>query len=127
MGVCRGLQVIAVANGGSLIDDLGTTPHVLPDVEAPVTTSPARSWQPLLGNHPHRELAAPPGHPPSSGAGWEAYCPGPRTAVVEAAEWTGSEWPALGVQWHPELDATGYALFGWLVKRAAPPKVRVAS
>ncbi len=56
--------------------------------------------------------------------------PGPRwrvtaradDGVAEAVEWAGDPaWPALGVQWHPELpdDPTGEVLFAWLTRCAA--------
>ena len=51
--------------------------------------------------------------------------------TVEAIEPVDPGWPALGVQWHPELgdhpvlgDGTGPALFGWLVNHAVNPSTR---
>ena len=42
--------------------------------------------------------------------------------VVEALEWADQrDWPCLGVQWHPELDRTGPAVFGWLARAAVRP------
>ena len=39
--------------------------------------------------------------------------------VIEVLEWDEDDgWSALGVQWHPELDNTGTAVFGWLVGAA---------
>jgi gamma-glutamyl-gamma-aminobutyrate hydrolase PuuD len=50
--------------------------------------------------------------------GWRCTATAP-DGVVEALEWHDQEaWPALGVQWHPELDHTGPAVFGWLVGAA---------
>ena len=121
LGVCRGLQVQTVADGGSLIEDLGEhLPHIRPETGHPVTTTPGSLTAALLGNYPtvsslHRQAAD------RLGDGWSATARA-EDGVVEAAEWVGSDWPALGVQWHPELDATGPALFGWLVKRAASPR-----
>jgi gamma-glutamyl-gamma-aminobutyrate hydrolase PuuD len=34
--------------------------------------------------------------------------------VIEAIEAEG----CLGVEWHPESDATGAAVYGWLLERA---------
>lgn len=114
LAVCRGLQVLAVADGGSLIPDLGTDlPHVRPEVGHPVATEPGSVVASLLGESPtvsslHHQGVA------TLGCGWR---PTARTAdgLIEAAEWTGA-WPAVGVQWHPELDQTGPELFGWLVR-----------
>jgi putative glutamine amidotransferase len=36
--------------------------------------------------------------------------------VIEAIE--ADDVTALGVEWHPEADATGAAVYGWLVRRA---------
>lgn len=118
LGVCRGLQVQMVADGGSLIEDLGEhLPHIRPEIGHPVTTTPESLVAALLGNYPvvsslHRQA------PDRIGSGWSVTARA-EDGVVEAAEWDGSDWPALGVQWHPEMDATGPALFRWLVKVAA--------
>lgn len=121
LGVCRGLQVLAVADGGSLVADLGADlPHVRPDQGHPVRTSPGSTLWSLLGEEAavsslhHQAVDRP-------GSGWLPSC---RTAdgCIEALEWVAPRsWPALGVQWHPELDTTGPALFGWLVARARRP------
>ena len=116
LGVCRGLQLLTVADGGSLVADLGLA-HVRPHVEHPVTTAPGSLVADLLGGTPtvsslHHQSAE------RLGTGWRVSALA-EDGVVEAAEWVDSEWPALGVQWHPELDGTGPALFGWLVDRAA--------
>lgn len=116
LGVCRGLQLLAVADGGSLVPDLGADlPHVIPEAGHPVTTANGSVLASLLGadtavSSLHHQGVA------TLGTGWQSTA---RTAdgLVEGAEWVGS-WDALAVQWHPELDATGPALFGWLVAAA---------
>ncbi len=114
LGVCRGLQVQTVADGGSLVEDLGEhLPHIRPEIGHPVTTTSGSLTAALLGNYPtvsslHRQAAD------RLGTGWSATA-WAEDGVIEAVEWLGRDWPALGVQWHPELDATGHALFGWLV------------
>jgi len=118
LGVCRGLQVQTVADGGTLIADLGEhLPHIRPGIGHPVTTAPGSLAAALLGNFPtvssiHRQAAD------RIGSGWSVTARA-EDDVVEAIEWVDSDWPALGVQWHPELDTTGPAVFGWLVRRAA--------
>lgn len=114
LGVCRGLQVMAVASGGTLIPDL---PHVRPGTGHQVRTSPGSVVAGLLGAEPdvsalHHQAVA--GRPPHWRTTAHAH-----DGVIEALEWADQDaWPAVGVQWHPELDATGPALFGWLVQVA---------
>lgn len=116
LGVCRGAQVLVVADGGSLEPDLGSR-HLLPGGSHDVTTSPGSICARLLGRRPqvsslhHQAIGA-------TGAGWRVTARAD-DGVVEAVEWDASSWPALGVQWHPELDHTGTTLFGWLVDEAA--------
>jgi putative glutamine amidotransferase len=113
LGICRGLQVIAVADGGSLADDV---PHLLPETGHPVAVEPGSELSALVGAAPtvsslHHQA------PGVLGEGWRTTARA-GDGVVEAAEWVADGWPALGVQWHPELDRTGPALFGWLVAAA---------
>lgn len=122
LAVCRGLQVVTVAFGGTLTTDLAMS-HVLPEVGHPVTTRPGSLLQSLLGDRPtisslHHQAVAEPG-PSWRATAWAD------DGVIEAAEWAGDgDWPVLGVQWHPELEgATGATLFGWLVRAAVRPPV----
>lgn len=115
LGVCRGLQLLAVAAGGRL-GGLGLR-HVRPDEGHRVDLEVGSVLAGLLGTSPlvssvHEQEVVDPGR------GWRVVG---RAAdgVVEACERAGDDgWPAVGVQWHPELDATGAALFGWLVASA---------
>lgn len=118
LGVCRGLQLLVVAWGGTLIDDLGMS-HVLPEVGHPVTTQPGSLTHRVLGERPHVSSL----HHQSvddPGPYWRATA-WADDGVVEAAEWVGPEpWPVMAVQWHPELDGkSGSALFAWLVEAAS--------
>ncbi|WP_377643501.1 gamma-glutamyl-gamma-aminobutyrate hydrolase family protein [Oryzobacter terrae] len=118
LGVCRGLQVLVVAHGGTLVSDLGAG-HRRPGVGHRVHTAPGSSIGRLLGGDCHttslhHQAVADPG---------PAFRVTARAddGVAEAVEWAGpGDWPVLGVQWHPELsqDATGAAVFGWLVAAA---------
>lgn len=126
LGVCRGLQLLVVAHGGRL-GPLGSR-HVLPGRGHRVVLDRGSLLEDLLGtvrdvSSVHEQAVT------DTGPSWRAVG---RTddGVVEACEWSGTTpWPALGVQWHPELDATCSALFGWLVStaRAAPPQARARS
>ncbi len=114
LGVCGGLQVMAVAAGGSLVQDL--------DAEFPGAqehqqlTSPSEPWHPvdldpgllrlaygcdrIQVNSTHRQAVDDPGSLRVTGRAPDG--------VVEAAELPGHPW-CVGVQWHPE--AIGAALY----------------
>ena len=122
LGVCRGLQVMAVAAGGSLVqhlpETLGTAAHDpggdgFGDVQ--VRLDPTSSLARLLGAertgvrcHHHQAVSTHPGLTPVAWA---------EDGTVEALERPGEGfW--LGVQWHPEVygDAD---LFQALVRAAS--------
>ncbi len=113
LGVCRGLQLMAVATGGTLVEELGDTHVVLPPGTHPLVTEPGSVVARLVpegrvGSLHHQAVA-------THDDRWRCTGTAPE-GVVEALEWRDQAgWPALGVQWHPELDATGPAVFGWLV------------
>jgi putative glutamine amidotransferase len=111
LGVCGGLQVMAVAAGGSLVQDLGIEwPGAM---EHQQLTPPSQTWHPVrlepgrlrdaLGadeievNSTHRQAV--------DGAGSLRITARAPDGVVEAAELPDHPF-CLGVQWHPEaLDA----------------------
>lgn len=121
LGVCRGLQVMAVATGGTLVEELGVS-HVLVPlgsthelVAAPSSVVAEMVPDRQVGSLHHQSVA-------TYDAGWRCTGTAP-DGVVEALEWHDQEtWAAVGVQWHPELDHTGPAVFGWLVGVAHRPK-----
>lgn len=120
LGICRGIQVLAVAMGGALVPDLGRAGFAghwdeerqhMP-VHA-VSVARGSSAEVALGgatavNSIHHQAVAAPG--PSLAV--TATAPG---GVVEAVEAPG----VLGIQWHPErLVASGpahLAPFRWLM------------
>ena len=118
LGVCRGAQILAVAYGGTLVPDLGEEkPHVIVGGFHPIETRTGSIVSSLLDgtalvNSLHHQAIDDPG--PS----WRVTARA-GDGVIEAVEWGGDDgWPALGVQWHPELDHTGTAVFGWLIDTA---------
>ena len=121
LGVCRGLQLLAVAFSGRLTGVLGDS-HVLPTSGHRVLLNPGSCLADLLGSSAnvssiHHQAID------ETGPCWRVTA---RTAdgVVEACEWAGPRpWPVLAVQWHPERDRTGPALFGWLVEAATSSQV----
>lgn len=121
LGVCRGLQVLAVAFGGTLASGVE---HIRPHDGHDVTTAPGSLLHDLVGPRVrtsalHHQAVADPGP-------WWWPTALADDGVVEAVEWIAGGWQALGVQWHPELawcedldDPTGPALFRWLRDVAA--------
>lgn len=121
LGICRGLQVLAVAFGGRLVQEVRALPGAI-DHEGDGCTHPVSlAADGLLGrllgervetNSSHHQ--APDGAPP----GWRVTGASP-DGVVEAMEGPGAF--LLGVGWHPEGrgPAHGRALLGALVRAAA--------
>ncbi|MFL6024362.1 MAG: gamma-glutamyl-gamma-aminobutyrate hydrolase family protein, partial [Marmoricola sp.] len=117
LGVCRGMQILAVAFGGTLVGGLD---HRLPEGGHEVRTADGSVVRQLLGatartSALHRQAVLDPG-PRWRATAWS------HDGTNEALEPAVPGCAVLGVQWHPELsahehldDATGPALFGWLV------------
>jgi len=122
LGICGGVQAMAVAAGGTLIQDLPRPPHGL-EHEQP--TDPATPWHPVrldpggarwLGaevdvNSTHHQAVATPG------AGLEACGWSPDGAVEMI--WAPEHPFAVGVQWHPELLGD-LRLYRALIEAARP-------
>jgi putative glutamine amidotransferase len=122
LGICRGLQLMAVAYGGRLHqhlpDHLGHTGHRPVDGskfgEHPVAMVPGTRCHKILGDEVivnsfhHQGIADPGGLVP---AGW---CP--QDALIEAAEDPRHRF-AIGVQWHPE-DTDDHRVIAALIEAA---------
>jgi len=110
LAICRGPQLLNVALGGTLFQDIpsevpGALPHNAPDDRAsrvhPVKVEPgsriahvvhATSLSVNSLHHQSVKDLAP---------GLEITATSP-DGVVECIEWTADDWWAMGVQWHPE-------------------------
>lgn len=126
LGICRGLQVLNVALGGTLIQDLGDTLRPFhqgeQDLWHPICTAPGSLLHGLWGssvlvNSAHHQAVDCLGE----GLRRTAWSEGGVTEAVEH-----SHLPVAAVQFHPErLDRTGEdtadgaALFQWLTAQAA--------
>ncbi len=122
LGICRGMQVMAVAAGGTLDqhlpDSVGTAEHLpVPGVYTshPVTPVPGTRVGSILGEaevavptYHHQGVAAHPGYVP---AAWHA------DGTLEAMEDPGARF-RVAVQWHPESGEDN-RLFAALVVAAA--------
>jgi putative glutamine amidotransferase len=124
LGICRGAQMINVALGGNLVQDLpsaGFPGHWRLDREHvdahAVSAEPGSAAAGALGgaqsvNSVHNQAVA----TPAAGLTASAWS---QDGVVEAVEGDG----VLGLQWHPErmiaADPRHLAAFRWLVRPAA--------
>lgn len=132
LAICRGLQLINVAHGGTLVQDIGTQlpgalPHQLRQqrcervhdvkVEESSRLAAALGTRRLAVNSVHHQALR------DIGAGWRVVARAP-DGIVEGLEWSGEGWWAVGVQWHPEElldshDPWDRALFAAFVRAAA--------
>jgi putative glutamine amidotransferase len=107
LGICRGMQLLAVAHGGTLVQHLDDESHPGMGVLRPEETLARRHHVDLVAsstlaailgtdriqvNTIHHQGVDDPGSLRVSATG--------PSGVVEAVE--SEDWPALGVQWHPE-------------------------
>lgn len=122
LAICRGIQVLAVALGGTLHQHVPDLPGVRIDhsdyaVRHGVTLASGSLLHTLYGeeqirvNSTHHQTvdALPPGF---------VVCARSEDGLIEGIEGGG----ALGVQWHPERilgEGAHGALFGWLTRQAA--------
>lgn len=108
LGVCRGMQLMAVAAGGSLVqhlpDKIGTADHSPGPAtygRTVVGIAPGSRLASVLGEHVevscyhHQGVAAHPGYEASA---WAS------DGTLEAIESPDARW-RLGVQWHPEVGS----------------------
>ncbi|HTT88596.1 MAG TPA: type 1 glutamine amidotransferase [Acidimicrobiales bacterium] len=121
LGICRGIQVMAVAAGGTLVADLPAAGFAGHEQEASegeavhgvVADTGSHALRALAGatgvNSLHHQAVAEPG-PTLRASAWSP------DGVIEAIEAPG----LLGLQWHPERMFKAYprhlAAFRWLVQ-----------
>jgi putative glutamine amidotransferase len=131
LAICRGVQLLNVALGGSLVQDIPSQrPDALP--HDPKTGRGVRSHEVELASPSRTALALGVTHlrvnslhhqavdRVAEGLRLTAWAP---DGVVEGVEWAGPDWWAVGVQWHPEElldDGEPWAgrLFGAFVEAA---------
>lgn len=119
LAICRGNQVVNVALGGDLVQDLGDRTHR--HVVQEIAVDPRSVLAGIVGTTPsiscyhHQGIGRP-------GAGLRAVAQA-ADGVIEAVELAGSVGWYLGVQWHPEdtaaTDPAQAGLFRALVVAAS--------
>jgi putative glutamine amidotransferase len=125
LGVCRGMQMLNVALGGTLLQDLGPelcerhrhTPGVFSDHDVvlepgSLAARAAGADRVAVRSHHHQALH-------ELGEGLAVVGHSPEDGIVEAIEMPGKRF-ALGVLWHPEEDEAS-GVIGALVKAASAP------
>jgi len=126
LGICRGMQVINVAAGGSLHQHLpeapGTSEHrralgSFEGNEHPVELAPATRARDAAAESPHRVISHHHQAVDRLGDGLVASGRSAQEGLTEAVESLDGAW-VLGVQWHPEADPDS-PVIGALVRAAA--------
>ena len=123
LGVCRGMQMLNVACGGTLVQDLGDelrarhrhTPGVFSDHDVrfePGSLAARAAGADLISVRSHHHQAL-----DELGEGLAVTGRSPEDGLVEAVELPGRRF-ALGVLWHPEEDEAS-GVIGALVRAAS--------
>lgn len=104
LGICGGMQVLAVALGGTLVQDIASARTDALDHEQ--LTDPATAWHAIAAAPGWAALFGPAvnstHHQAVDHPGPLAVCARAPDGVIEAAHLPGQRF-CLGVQWHPEL------------------------
>ncbi|MGW6173741.1 gamma-glutamyl-gamma-aminobutyrate hydrolase family protein [Arthrobacter sp. NPDC055138] len=126
LAICRGLQLLNVGRGGTLIQHLGPGEVQHKGTVHPVQVAAGSLLAEVIGgdaadvsSYHHQAIGI-------LGEGLTVAASA-RDGVVEAVEVPGA--PMLAVQWHPEdtaeTNASDHALFQWVVRAAARRRVAV--
>lgn len=134
LGICRGIQTLAVALGGKVAQDISATATVKHMQDAhrsepthSVTVAPGTILRQIYEKAERSSFLVPPSSLFVNSFHHQAVSePGPRfrvsarsaDGIIEAIE-SNEFKPIVGVQWHPECFAAGAPLFQWLVRHAA--------
>ena len=134
LGICRGIQTLAVALGGKVVQDISATATVKHSQDAhrsepthSVTVAPGTILRQIYEKAERSSFLVPPSSLFVNSFHHQAVSePGPRfrisarstDGIIEAIE-SNEFKPIVGVQWHPECFAAGAPLFQWLVRHAA--------
>jgi len=125
LGICRGIQTIALALGGKVSQDISDTPHAIKHSQEAdraeethtVNIKPGSTLHKLYGasricvNSFHHQAVT------DAGKDFRVTATAP-DGIVEAME-NARHKAIIGVQWHPEwLGDNGLPLFRWLVDEA---------
>ena len=110
LAICRGIQVVNVAFGGTLVQDIPSerpskikhdlseerasrVHDVRIDADSKLAAAVGATDFPINSSH-HQSIDR-----PAKGLSVTAYAP---DGIIEGAEWVADDWWMLAVQWHPE-------------------------
>lgn len=123
LGICRGIQTLAMALGGKVAQDIGATSvkhsqsadrseptHTVDITEGSLLYNLYNRERIAVNSFHHQAVSDPGGHFRVT-----AVAPDGVIEAVESSEFK----PVMGVQWHPECLDEGAPLFRWLVGEAA--------
>ena len=119
LGICRGIQTLAIALGGEVaqdISDQATVKHSQ-DADRSEPTHSVRIERDSILDHIYASYPRP--LHVNSFHHQAVKAPGDKFRVVAKATESTEFKSILGVQWHPECLETGLPLFQWLVAEAA--------
>lgn len=119
LAICRGMQLLNVVRGGTLVGHLEAGEIQHRGAEHPVTCEPGTLIASVLGLTPVRTSSYHHQAVDRLGEGLRVAATAP-DGVIEALEVPGAR--LLAIQWHPEdlaeASATDHALFSWVVEAA---------
>ena len=124
LGICRGIQTLAVALGGKVSQDISAQATIKHSQDAdrsePTHTVTFEEDSFLYALYGQRGLNVNSFHHQAVAATGDKFRPMALSpdGIIEAMESTEFK-PIIGVQWHPECLEEGLPLFQWLVREAA--------
>jgi putative glutamine amidotransferase len=111
LGICRGMQLLNVALGGTLIQHLPDADHDVRLAPGSLAARAAGETLHATKSHHHQGVA-------ELGEGLEATGWSVLDDLVEAIEVPSARW-ALGVQWHPEADPRSGVVASFVAEAAS--------
>lgn len=128
LAICRGMQLLNVVHGGTLVGHLAPGEIQHRGAQHPVTCEPGTLLASVLGHAPVCTSSYHHQSVDRIGAGLRVAATAP-DGVIEALELPDAS--LLAVQWHPEdlaeASATDHALFSWVVEAAGTFRAAASS